>query len=125
MDRLAQLVVVPVVQVGFEVVDEFTRALAAQAVSAARVKDDEAALVLFAHGSRDPEWAAPFRKVQERVAAKSPELEVELAFLEFMNRRCRRWRMRSPPRIADASTIAPRFMAQGAHLKRAPGSTDG
>jgi sirohydrochlorin cobaltochelatase len=78
----------------------------------------KSALVLFAHGSRDPDWAAPFRTVQQRVAAKKPELAVELAFLEIMK-----------PTLAEATdalassgcgriTIAPLFMAQGAHLKR-------
>ena len=76
------------------------------------------ALILFAHGSRDPEWAAPFRAVQRRVAAKKPELSVELAFLEIMKP--------SLPEAVDRLaapgsmhvTVAPLFMAQGAHLKR-------
>lgn len=78
----------------------------------------KSALVLFAHGSRDPDWAAPFRRVQQRVAADKPALAVELAFLEMMQ-----------PSLPDAVnrlvaagreriTIAPLFMAQGAHLKR-------
>lgn len=76
------------------------------------------ALVLFAHGSRDPEWAAPFRAVQKKTAAAKPGVEVELAFLEIMT-----------PTLTDAVdrlvasgrkriTVAPLFMAQGAHLKR-------
>jgi sirohydrochlorin cobaltochelatase len=76
------------------------------------------ALVLFAHGSRDPEWAKPFRTIQQRVAARSADVTVDLAFLELM-----------PPTLIDAVdrmaadghrrvTIAPLFMAQGAHLKR-------
>jgi sirohydrochlorin cobaltochelatase len=76
------------------------------------------ALVLFAHGSRDPEWAAPFRAVQQRVSARSPEVPVELAFLEMMKP--------DLPQVVDTLraagheriTIAPLFMAQGAHLKR-------
>ena len=76
------------------------------------------ALVLFAHGSRDPAWAAPFRAVQAKTAAARADLEVELAFLEIMQ-----------PTLPDAVdalvarghesiAIAPLFMAQGAHLKR-------
>ena len=75
-------------------------------------------LVLFAHGSRDPQWAAPFKIVQQRVAARNPAISVKLAFLEVMT-----------PTLPDAVdalvaagsrkiTIAPLFMAQGAHLKR-------
>jgi sirohydrochlorin cobaltochelatase len=78
----------------------------------------KSALVLFAHGSRDPDWAAPFREIQTRVRSQTPEVEVELAFLELMQ-----------PSLPDAVerlvlsgnrqiTVAPLFMAQGAHLKR-------
>ena len=76
------------------------------------------AVVLFAHGSRDPEWAAPFEAIRQKIAAAKPGLRVELAFLEMMR-----------PTLSDAVSrlatagerhiyIAPLFMAQGAHLKR-------
>ena len=75
------------------------------------------AIVLFAHGARDPEWAQPFRKIKRALEAKRPGVTVELAFLEIME-----------PALADAVeklalaghtsiTIAPLFMAQGGHLK--------
>ena len=41
-------------------------------------------LILFAHGARDPEWAAPVRRVQTAIRQRAPSLRVELAFLEFM-----------------------------------------
>ncbi len=76
------------------------------------------ALVLFAHGARDPEWAEPFRAIAARVAADRKDLTVTLAFLELQ-----------PPSLADAIAglaaaghtnihIAPLFMAQGGHLKK-------
>lgn len=76
------------------------------------------ALVLFAHGARDPQWAEPFRAISARVAAERKDLTVTLAFLELQ-----------PPSLADAITelagsghttihIAPLFMAQGGHLKQ-------
>ena len=43
------------------------------------------ALVLFAHGARKPDWAEPFKRVQQLVQAQCPEAAVELAFLEFMS----------------------------------------
>ena len=78
----------------------------------------KAALILFAHGARDPEWAAPMRRVQAAIRASQPELRVELAFLEFM-----------APTLAgcaegllaegyDKLTVVPMFIAQGGHLKR-------
>jgi sirohydrochlorin cobaltochelatase len=75
------------------------------------------AIILFAHGARDPDWAQPFRKIQRAIAARQPGTTVELAFLEIMD-----------PALADAVaglvkaghtriTVAPLFMAQGGHLK--------
>ena len=77
----------------------------------------KSALILFAHGARDPEWAVPVRKLQRRVAEQRPDLAVEVAFLELTapllpeaieNLVARRYR-----RIA----IVPVFLAQGGHLK--------
>jgi len=80
------------------------------------------ALILFAHGARDPEWASPMRRVQtqirERLAAASRGTPVELAFLEFM-----------APTLADCCAgliaqgakkvvVVPMFIARGGHLKR-------
>jgi sirohydrochlorin cobaltochelatase len=78
----------------------------------------KSALILFAHGSRDPEWALPFRALREKVAAQKPEFEVELAFLELMQPTL----ITTVDRLVSSGnqqiTIAPLFMAQGAHLKR-------
>lgn len=82
------------------------------------IEAKRSALVLFAHGARDPEWSVPFRKIRSKVAARCRGLTVELAFLEF-----------TPPTLADAVgrlagaghvriTIAPLFMAQGGHVKQ-------
>ena len=77
----------------------------------------KSALILFAHGARDPEWAVPVRKLQRRVAEQRPDLAVEVAFLELTapllpeaieNLVARHYR-----RIA----IVPVFLAQGGHLK--------
>jgi sirohydrochlorin cobaltochelatase len=75
------------------------------------------AIILFAHGARDPEWAAPFRRMVARLRAARPDLPVQLAFLELMQ-----------PALADAVagmaadgikriTLVPLFLAQGGHLK--------
>jgi sirohydrochlorin cobaltochelatase len=77
----------------------------------------KSALVLFAHGARDPEWAEPFRAIAARVAADRDDLSVKLAFLEFQAPAL-------PDTIAELVAaghrsihIAPLFMAQGGHLK--------
>ena len=78
----------------------------------------KSALVLFAHGARDPEWAAPFRKIRHTVAARRPDLAVELAFLEFMQPALGETIEKLAGTGHAAITVAPLFMAQGGHLKR-------
>ena len=75
------------------------------------------ALILFAHGARDPEWAAPLRRVSAAARTQAPTLRVALAFLELQ-----------PPTLAESAgalvaegyeriIVVPMFMAQGGHLK--------
>jgi sirohydrochlorin cobaltochelatase len=42
------------------------------------------AIILFAHGARDPDWARPFRQLALELAEKLPGERVALAFLELM-----------------------------------------
>lgn len=76
------------------------------------------AILLFAHGARDPAWALPFQAIRNAVAKASPDKKVELAFLELMT-----------PSLPDTAekliadgvrsiTVVPLFMAQGGHLKK-------
>ena len=75
------------------------------------------AIILFAHGARDPEWAQPFKKIKRALEARRPGVTVELAFLELMEPAL----PDAVAKLADARhksiTIAPLFMAQGGHLK--------
>jgi sirohydrochlorin cobaltochelatase len=43
------------------------------------------ALILFAHGARDPEWSQPFERVLAQVRAGAPGRAAVLAYLEFMS----------------------------------------
>lgn len=74
------------------------------------------ALLLFAHGSRDPAWRAPLDAVCQRIADRHPG-RCELAFLEFMQ-----------PELSDALqalaqagersiVVVPLFWASGKHIK--------
>lgn len=76
------------------------------------------AIILFAHGARDPEWAAPLRRVCAAVRMQAPGLRVEMAFLELLT-----------PGLLDCVesllaegfervVVLPMFIAQGGHLKR-------
>ena len=78
---------------------------------------DKRAIILFAHGARDPAWAQPFKKIKAMLEAKQPGTTVELAFLELMQPAL----PDAVARLAGAGhrliTVAPLFMAQGGHLK--------
>jgi sirohydrochlorin cobaltochelatase len=78
----------------------------------------KSALILFAHGARDPRWAQPFQKLQAIAAAQLPDSQVELAFLELME-----------PRLATVVedlvaadcmqiSVVPVFLGQGGHVLR-------
>jgi sirohydrochlorin cobaltochelatase len=74
-------------------------------------------IILFAHGSRDPAWFAPFEALATRVKARAPDAAVRLAYLEFA----------SPnlvQAVADAANagltkvhVVPVFLAAGKHLR--------
>lgn len=76
------------------------------------------AIILLAHGARDPQWAEPFQRIHALVANALPGTAVELAFLERMT-----------PDLAEAvsrvvkagvmrATIVPLFLGAGGHVKR-------
>lgn len=76
------------------------------------------ALLLFSHGSPDPEWARPLEALQARLAERMAPMPVRLAFL--------------PPAAPDfmsvvealaasgirSLTVAPVFLARGGHVKK-------
>lgn len=75
-------------------------------------------LLMFAHGARDPRWAAPFEQVVARVRAARPSQPVRLAFLDFM-----------APDIRAAATelvnegcaridVLPLFLGGGGHVRK-------
>lgn len=76
------------------------------------------ALVLFAHGARDPEWANPMRRLQAAIRQRAPEMPVELAFLEFMVPSLPECVAELVAQGAEKLVILPMFIARGGHLKR-------
>ena len=80
--------------------------------------DNKQALILFAHGARDPRWATPFERIAERARIMRPDVHVSLAFLELMSPRL-------PERVAELVqlgyrqvSIVPVFLGQGGHVLR-------
>ncbi len=76
------------------------------------------ALVLFAHGSRDVRWAAPFLRLQDMLRAQMPDVAVELAFLELMEPRLPELIGKLAVEGVDAVTVVPVFFGQGGHVLR-------
>jgi sirohydrochlorin cobaltochelatase len=76
------------------------------------------AIVLFAHGARDPEWAAPFAIIREQLQAARPDVQVELAFQDFMTPKLDAAVAQCAARGAKRVVLVPLFMAQGGHLKQ-------
>ena len=78
---------------------------------------DKTAIVLFAHGARDPEWALPFRKIQRALETRSTGTPIELAFLELMSPSLNQAVEKLAAHAVERITLVPLFMAQGGHLK--------
>ena len=71
-------------------------------------------IVLFAHGSREPEWAAPF----ERIAARlSQSYWVQLAYLERMKPTLEEAVSTLATKGAKRIRIVPVFLGIGGHVK--------
>ena len=74
-------------------------------------------IVLFAHGSRDPQWAAPLFAIEAQIKRGHPEQTVSIAFLEIGQ----------PDLLAAITTMAesgvtriavlPVFLGVGKHLR--------
>ncbi|MDX2219724.1 MAG: CbiX/SirB N-terminal domain-containing protein [Burkholderiales bacterium] len=76
------------------------------------------ALLLFSHGSPDPEWARPLEALQMKLAERMAPMPVRLAFLppagpDFMTV------VESLVNAGTRSlTVAPVFLARGGHVKK-------
>ncbi len=77
----------------------------------------EEAVLLFAHGSRDPDWARPVEALRTRIAGLTCA-RVDLAYLEY----CAPTLAAALAQMAGESIrrvhIVPVFIGQGAHLRR-------
>jgi sirohydrochlorin cobaltochelatase len=75
-------------------------------------------IVLFAHGSRDPEWALPLRRMAQLLAAQETAVNVQVAFLEHLQPSLETAvESLVASGVADVSVV-PVFIAQGGHLKQ-------
>ena len=79
---------------------------------------ESSVVVLFGHGARDPEWAAPMRRIREHMLVQPDAPAVELAFLEFMEPTLPDAIVRIAASGVQRIAIVPIFLGQGGHLKR-------
>ena len=82
-----------------------------------QISTRKSALVLFAHGSRDPAWAEPFKAIQMLIHAQAPGLRSELAFLELMQPSIGDCIAKLAAEGFDQVTVIPLFLAAGRHLR--------
>lgn len=82
-----------------------------------RAPDSKRAVVLFAHGSRDPLWHKPMEAVAARIRQQSPQLAVACAYLELSEPDL-------PSTVASLSetgvsalAIVPMFLGVGRHAR--------
>ncbi len=75
------------------------------------------AIVLFAHGARDPQWAQPFEEIRRRVTVRRPELQVVLAFLDLMGPSLPECMSDLVARGVTRVRLVPLFLGRGGHLK--------
>ena len=76
---------------------------------------DRSAVILFAHGAREPEWALPFEGLRDRLRASG--MRVELAYLGSMRPPLEEAVAALAREGATRVTIVPMFLARGGHLK--------
>ena len=75
------------------------------------------AVVLFAHGSRDPLWRAPIEAVAARIAQQAPDQPVRCAYLELTTPDLPQAVAELVAQGAQAVTVVPMFLGTGRHAR--------
>lgn len=76
------------------------------------------AIILFAHGARDPSWSRPFEAVAARVRQLQPDALVSLAYLEFMSPTLTMAGDALAQAGVDDVLVVPMFLGAGGHVRR-------
>jgi sirohydrochlorin cobaltochelatase len=75
-------------------------------------------LILFAHGARDPRWAAPFESVAAHIRSARPDVHVRLAFLEFMAPTLPEAAEELVAAACQSLQVLPMFLGAGGHVRK-------
>jgi sirohydrochlorin cobaltochelatase len=76
------------------------------------------AIILFAHGARDPMWSQPFEAVAEHLRTLRPGATVRLAYLEFMSPTLLEAGAGLAQSGAREVSVVPMFLGAGGHVRR-------
>ncbi len=76
------------------------------------------AIVLLAHGARDPEWARPIEAIAARLRNLLPDTQVAISYLELMHPDIETAVCQLVEGGARRVRVVPVFLAQGGHVKR-------
>jgi sirohydrochlorin cobaltochelatase len=76
------------------------------------------AVILFAHGSREPAWSDPFERLAQRLRARRTATRVALAYLEIMRPALDEAVASLVAAGATEIVVAPIFLAPGGHVRR-------
>jgi sirohydrochlorin cobaltochelatase len=74
-------------------------------------------IILFAHGSRDPQWHAPLQAIQARIQQAEPETLVRCAYLELTEPDLPSCAQHLIELGAHRLRILPMFLGMGRHAR--------
>ena len=75
------------------------------------------AVILFAHGSRDPLWCLPMQAVAAQVAAMDPQVLVACAYLELTEPDLPSTARHLVAQGVQQLTVVPMFLGIGKHVR--------
>ena len=75
------------------------------------------AVILYAHGARDPRWAEPFERLLLRLREKRPQLPAALAFLDYIEPDLKSSAEALAAQGITTIRVVPLFFGRGGHLR--------
>ncbi len=75
------------------------------------------AILLFAHGSRDPLWHRPIQAVAARIAQRAPNIAVRCAYLELTEPSLAQAANEVVAQGATSLSVLPLFLGVGKHAR--------
>ena len=79
---------------------------------------NQSALILIAHGSKDPRWRVPFEKLIKKLKLEVGENQVFLCYMEFAEPTLMDVSKQAVQTGVRSARLLPLFMAGGAHLDK-------